>query len=80
MTILVSTSVRYACGLTLWSLQVSISEASIAQFSAPPSLPANRAFFLVSATGRMARSPLLESISIRPSPRKRASPPQWLSA
>src|SRR5437763_11071914 len=52
LTSLVSTSVRYASGLTWCSLQVSISEASIAQFSAPSSLPANRAFFLLRAIAR----------------------------
>src|SRR5215813_11832430 len=35
------------------SLQVSISEASIAQFSAPSSLPANRAFFRFRAIARL---------------------------
>jgi hypothetical protein len=49
LTSLVSTSVRYASGLTPCSLQLSISEASIPQFSAPSSLPANRAFFLLRA-------------------------------
>jgi hypothetical protein len=44
-TSFVSRSVRYVSGLTRCSLQVSISEAGIAQFSAPSSLPANRAFF-----------------------------------
>src|SRR4051794_34225341 len=80
LTSLVSTSVRYASGLTPWSLQLSISEASIAQFSAPSSLPANRAFFLLRAIGRIARSTVLESISIRPSSRKRPSPSQRWSA
>ena len=37
LTSLVSTSVRYAWGLMPCSLHVSISEASIAQFSAPSS-------------------------------------------
>src|SRR5690348_1854146 len=80
LTSLVSTSVRYASGLTPCSLQLSINEASIAQFSAPSSLPANRAFFLLRAIGRIARSTVLESISMRPSSRKRASPSQRLSA
>src|SRR6516225_7077161 len=78
LTSLVSTSVRYASGLTPCSLQVSTSEASIAQFSAPSSLPANRAFFLFRAIGRTLRSTVLESISMRPSSRKRTSPSQWL--
>src|SRR5260370_37460652 len=69
-TSFVSRSVRYVSGLTPCSLQVSISEASIAQFSAPSSLPANRAFFLLRAIGRIARSTVLESISMRPSSSK----------
>src|SRR3954469_1723156 len=52
------------------SLQVSINEASMAQFSAPSSEPAKSAFFLLRATGRMLRSTVLESISMRPSSRK----------
>src|SRR5499427_8598919 len=80
LTSLVSTSVRYASGLTPCSLQLSINEASIAQFSAPSSLPANREFFLLRAIGRIARSTVLESISMRPSSRKRTSPSQRLSA
>jgi len=79
-TSFVSRSVRYVSGLTPRSLQVSISEAGIAQFSAPSSLPANSAFFLLRAIGRIARSIVLESISIRPSSRKRTSPSQRLSA
>ena len=59
-----------------FSLQVSISEARIAQCSPPPSEPAKRAFLRLSASGRIARSTLLESISMRPSPRKRHKPSQ----
>src|SRR5438128_1338586 len=69
LTSLVSTSARYASGLMLCNLHVSINEASIAQFSAPSSEPAKSAFFLVRATGRMLRSTVLESISMRPSSR-----------
>src|SRR5271167_1229268 len=76
----VSRSVKYACGLTPFNLQVSISDARQAQFSAPSSLPANKLFFLDNATGRMARSTLLLSSSIRPSSRNRSSPSQWFSA
>lgn len=43
---------RYANGSMALSLQVSISEAMVAQFSAPTSCPAKRAFFRLSATGR----------------------------
>jgi hypothetical protein len=35
LTSFVSTSVSQTCGLTLWSLQVSMNDATIAQFSAP---------------------------------------------
>jgi hypothetical protein len=42
-----------------WSLHVSISEAMQAQFSAPSSWPAKRAFFLVRATGLIDRSTML---------------------
>jgi len=38
-----------ACGSTALILQVSISEAMTAQFSAPVSWPAKRAFFLFRA-------------------------------
>jgi hypothetical protein len=53
------------------SLQVSISEAAIAQCASPEPLPANNVFFCVRASGRMARSTVLESTSMRPSSRKR---------
>ena len=59
-------------------LAVSISEAMIAQLSAPSSLPANSAFLRFSAIGRMERSTILLSISMRPSSRKRMRPSQWL--
>jgi hypothetical protein len=51
-------------------------EATIAQFSAPPSEPAKSAFLRLSAMGRIVRSTMLESISMRPSSRKRVSPSQ----
>ena len=44
----------------------------VAQVLPPPSLPANRLFFLVIAWGLIARSTMLESISTRPSVRKRS--------
>ena len=65
-----------SCGSTPLSLQVSISEAITAQCSAPPSEPANRAFLRFSAIGRMVRSTMLVSISMRPSSRKRLRPAQ----
>lgn len=44
----------------------------VAQVRPPPSLPANRLFFLVIAWGLIARSTMLESSSMRPSVRKRS--------
>jgi len=76
LTSLLSVSVSQACGLTSLSLQVSISEAMIAQFVPPSSEPAKRAFLRLRAIGLMDRSTVLESISMRPSSRKRMSPSQ----
>jgi hypothetical protein len=45
----------------------SIREVMVAQCSAPPSNPANNAFFRLSAIGRMERSTVLLSSSMRPS-------------
>jgi hypothetical protein len=45
----------YPRGSTSFNLQVSVSEATVAQCSAPPSEPANSAFF------RMERSTVLLS-------------------
>ena len=61
----VSKSAKYVCGLTAFSLQVSTRDAMCAQFLPPSLLPANRAFFLDSLIGRMARSTLLLSSSMR---------------
>jgi hypothetical protein len=47
------TSVRYASGSMSFNLQFSIRNATVAQCSAPPSEPANKAFFRLSAIGRM---------------------------
>ena len=44
----------------------------VAQVRPPPWLPAKCAFFLMMVCGRIARSTVLESISIRPSLRKRS--------
>src|SRR5262249_4881118 len=63
LTSLVSTSVIHASGSTQFNLQVSMSDAAIAQFCAPMSWPAKSAFFLVRAIGLMARSTVLESNS-----------------
>ena len=54
-------------GSTLFILQVCSKVASVAHVRPPPSLPANRLFFLVIVWGLIARSTMLESISIRPS-------------
>jgi hypothetical protein len=67
-------------GSMVFSLQVSTSEARIAQCSPPPSEPAKSAFLRLSASGRMVRSITLESISMRPSSRKRVRPDQRVSA
>ena len=57
-------------------LAVSTSEAIVAQCSPPPSEPAKSAFFRLRAIGLIARSTTLESISTRPSSRKRRGPAQ----
>jgi hypothetical protein len=49
----VSVFASQAWGSTPFILQVSMSEAMTAQFSAPASCPANRAFFRFKAMGRM---------------------------
>lgn len=77
LTSLVSVSASQACGFTALSLQVSMSEATIAQLAPPSSLPAKSAFFRFSAMGRMLRSTVFVSISMRPSSRKRLRPCQW---
>ena len=61
------------------SLQVSTKDAMVAQFAAPASWPAKRAFFRFNAMGRMVRSTALLSISIRPSARKRQRPAQYFA-
>ena len=66
LTSFVSVLASQACGFTPLSLQVSISEATIAQLAPPSSLPAKSAFFRFNAIGRMLRSTVLESISMRP--------------
>src|SRR5713101_1958075 len=75
LTSLVRTSVVQPRGSTTLSLQVSRSEAIMAHPAAPRSWPANSAFFLVRAKPRIERSTVLESISIRPSSRKRQAVP-----
>lgn len=60
-------------GSTLFILAVWRRVASVAQVRPPSWLPANRLFFLVIVWGLIARSTMLESISIRPSVRKCSS-------
>lgn|GEM_PF-6551450 len=60
-------------------MQVSMSEAIIAQFSAPASCPAKSAFLRLRAIGRMVRSTVLLSISMRPSDKKSFRPSQYLA-
>lgn len=57
-------------------LQFSMSMAIIAQLSPPSSEPANMAFLRFNARGRMERSTVLESRSMRPSSMNRDSPSQ----
>src|SRR5450755_2711118 len=78
LTSFVRTSVVQARGSTELSLHVSSSDAIMAHPAAPRSWPANSAFFLVKAKPRIERSTVFESISIRPSSRKRHKPSQWL--
>ncbi len=68
-----------ACGLTPFILQVSISKALTAQFSAPASWPAKRALLRFRAMGRIVLSTVLLSISMRPSVRKRPRPSRDLA-
>jgi hypothetical protein len=75
-----STSVNHAKGSTPFSLAVATRLATSAQCRAPPSEPANRAFFLPRAIGRMARSMTFVSSSIRPSSRNSTNPGQWRKA
>ncbi len=72
----VNVSVSQACGLTLLSLAVSMSDAMIAQLAPPSSLPAKSAFLRLKAMGRIERSTVLVSISMRPSRKNRESPSQ----
>jgi hypothetical protein len=78
LTSRVRVRVSQACGLTPLSLQVSMSEAMIAQLAPRSSLPANSAFFRFNAIGLIERSTVLLSISMRPSSTKRSRPAQWL--
>src|SRR5512132_1434786 len=59
----VSTSATQASGFTLCNLQVSISEASTAQFSAPRSWPAKSAFLRLSAMGLIERSTVFGTLA-----------------
>ena len=59
LTSLVKVSVSQACGLTSFNLQVSTSDAMIAQLAPPSSEPANRAFLRFNAIDLMERSTVL---------------------
>ena len=83
LTSLVSVSASQACGFTRLSLQVSISEATIAQLAPPSSLPAKSAFLRLcrslhnrnyaqvrimrSCRDRPARMPVERSVTFVPS-------------
>src|SRR6478752_3496432 len=62
-----------ASGSTSFIFAVCRRVAMVAHVLPPPSIPAKSAFFRVIVWGLMARSKMLESISIRPSRRKRPS-------
>jgi hypothetical protein len=62
LTSLVRTSVVQASGSTRLSLQVSKSDAIIAQPAAPRSCPANNAFLRVRVRPRIERSTVLECV------------------
>jgi len=66
----VSVAVRNPNGSMAFSVQVSISDAMVAQFFAPASRPAKNAFFRYNAIGLMVCSTALLSISVRPSERR----------
>lgn len=67
-----SVCVSQASGSTLFIFAVCSSVATVAHVLPPPSLSAKSEFFLVMAWGRIARSTMLESSSMRPSARKRS--------
>jgi hypothetical protein len=69
-----STSVNHANGSTSFNFADTINVATINQRWPPLSLPANKAFFLVSTIGRMARSTVFVSSSRRPSSKKQDQP------
>ena len=74
-----STSVSQASGSTPFNFAVPIRVIAIAQCSAAPSDPANKAFFRATATPFMPRSTTLVSISSRPSSRNSTRPDQCRS-
>ena len=75
-----STSVSQASGSTPFNFAVLIRVKAIAQCSAAPSEPLNKAFFRATATPFMPRSTTLVSISSRPSSRNSTRPDQCRSA
>lgn len=60
-------------GSTVSIFAVCSSVAIVDPVLPPPSLPVKRLFFLMVAWGLIARSTMLESISMRPSVRKRSN-------
>jgi hypothetical protein len=68
-SIRVRVSVSHACGSTVFSKQVSINQASTAEWVPPPSEPANGAFLRLKTSGRIVRSTVLLLISTWPSSR-----------
>ena len=75
-----STSVSQASGSIPFSFALATRLATIAQWRAPPSLPANKALRRPRAIGRIVRSTVLVSSSSRPSFRNNTSPSQWRRA
>jgi hypothetical protein len=61
-------------------MQVSTTEATAAHLAPPSSPEANSAFLRLRQIGRIARSTVLLSSSIRPSSRNLTRPSRWFSA
>ena len=76
LTSLVRVSVSQAYGFTPLSLQVSISDAIVAQLEPPSSLPGEQRFFPVQRDWADRALDGIGAISMRPSSRKRDRPSQ----
>jgi hypothetical protein len=70
-----SVALRYANGLTTFGLQVSMSEAMLAQFSAPASCRATRAFLRFNAIGRMPYARKKRASPIEEASERKKTPP-----